>query len=137
MNFIKIGNLVINPRHIVLAEIHSAQVTLTLTAISESLGETFPGSGVSLGASVSDTVAFGGAEAEALIKFLCDPNRTEDLCPDSHEVEDYQAYRQRGGDMSYEDFGVALRRQQRLCAIENPSATQLAQCCQLETKLLL
>jgi hypothetical protein len=136
---IKIGNFILNPQHIVWAEIlpEEKRVRLCLTTLTESQRETYPGSEEHLATSVSDTITFDKTEAEALIKFLCDPNRTEDLCPDSHEVEDYQAYRQRGGNMTYEDFGVALRRQQRLCAIENPSVGQLHQCCELEGKLLL
>ena len=137
--FIKIGNLILNPGHIICAEIHLDQnfVRLCVTALPKSEQATGVGSGENPAAPVPGTLNFGGAEAQALIKFLCDPNATQDLCPVSHEVEDYQAYRVRGGDMRFEDYGIALRRQQRLAHRETLTEAQQAQCSQLEAKLLL
>jgi hypothetical protein len=125
MRFIKIGTLVINLDHVVCAEIllDKNRVRIELANNTSQSDKTLR--------------IFQGSEAEALIEFLSDPNRTQDLCPSSPEVAGFQLYRERGGQMTFEDYGVALRRQQRLCAIESPSEKQLAQCSELEAKLLL
>jgi hypothetical protein len=121
MQFIKIGNRFFSTADIAWAE-------------------TIPDKNrVQVGLKSSSTIhfAFEGHEAEALIKFLCDPNHTQDLLARGNDIEDYQHYRQRGGNMTFEDHGIALRRQTTLCAIEYPTETQLAQCSELEDKLLL
>ena len=125
MRFIKIGDNIINPSHIVWAEILPDRNRVRI-ALANNIFQS------------DETLRiFEGSEAEALTEFLSDPDRTEDLCPSSPEVEGYQCYRARGGDMTFENYGVALRRQQRLCAIESPTEKQLAQCSELESKLLL
>jgi hypothetical protein len=125
MRFIKIGPIIINPSHIVYAEVLPDRNRIHVDFASNT--------------ALSDETqrVFEGSEAEALIKFLFDPNRTQDLCPSSPDVEGFQLYRQRGGDMTFEEYSAVLRQQQRLCAVERPSEQQLAQCSELENKLLL
>jgi hypothetical protein len=125
MKFIKIGTLIINPGHIVYAEVFPGRNRIHVDFASST--------------ALSDETqrVFEGSEAEALIKFLFDPNHTQDLLAKGNEIEDFQLYCQRGGDMTFEEYSAVLRRQQRLCAIESPSEKQLAQCSELENKLLL
>jgi hypothetical protein len=125
MRFIKIGPIIINPSHIVYAEVLPDRNRIHVDFASNT--------------ALSDETqrVFDGSEAEALIQFLFDPNHTQDLLAKGNEIEDFQLYCQRGGGMTFEEYSAVLRRQQRLCAIERPSEQQLAQCSELENKLLL
>jgi hypothetical protein len=125
VKFIKIGTIIINPSHIVYAEISPDKNFIQVDFASST--------------ALSDETQriFEGSEAEALIKFLFDPNHTQDLLAKGNKIEDFQLYCQRGGNMSFEEYSAVLRQQQRLCAIESPNEQQLAQCSQLEAKLLL
>lgn len=125
MRFIKIGPIIINPSHIVYVEVLPDRNRIHVDFASNT--------------ALSDETqrVFEGSEAEALIKFLFDPNHTQDLLAKGNKIEDFQLYCQRGGDMTFEEYSAVLRQQQRLCAIESPSEKQLAQCSELEAKLLL
>lgn len=126
---LKIDNRFINPEHIVWA-------VITGTSKKPYLEVGVASRGVPEGA--SDVFRFEGEEAIAIINHLSDPSRAIHLGASTpHEIEDYQAYVYRGGDMSFEDFGAALRRQQRLASLETPTESQLDQCSKLESQLFL
>ena len=141
MKLLKIGTYFINPEHIVWADIlnpddeHQMIARVTLTSTKESLEATYVGSEERLAASISEVLLFYKKDAAALAAYLDNPDIVEDIDP-SGDVQAFQYYRSRGGDMTYVDFYEAFRRHKRLCAIENPTSAQLSQASELEHALL-
>jgi hypothetical protein len=110
MNFIKIGDRVINVNHILRATLSADHVCLMMVASDKEIP--------------SVALSFSGEEAIALREYLTHPDRTYDLLP-SEEVRAFQDYQKRGGQYSPERFFDVFKRHAELMAIENRSEAEI------------
>jgi len=139
-SFIKIGNTIINTDAIASIEFDAKRpfenpdpkftcVRLSVQGMCEYGDPT-------IGDASPYTYWFQGAEAEAVRKYFDHPDRVIDLLPQDGLLGEFQAYRDRGGTLTFEDWRSKFKRQQELVKIAEPSRSQLDQAMQLESELL-
>lgn len=87
-------------------------------------------------AAVDTTYELSGDSAQRFWEWAIHPDRCQNLDP-SEEVELYQSYCDRGGEISFDSWLTKYKRQVRLCALGNPTDAQLEAMSQLESELLL
>jgi hypothetical protein len=78
---------------------------------------------------------FADADACALRAFFEDPSFAKNLTPNTKEEHEFEEYRDRGGEMRYENWLSKWRNCNELNALNNPSDSTINRISQLETEL--
>lgn len=130
MQFIKIGNKIINPAHIVWVSTESVKlgekVFVTLTSSVNQNLELVE----------SEVVSFTGDEAKAFLSWVNEPDNCVDLTSGDPALEHWREHQRRGGTWNLQFFRQQFNRHQEWVQQESPSDALIEKTIQLEGELL-